>query len=99
MDIDMKPKTPANGKRHVAVFVSGDGQDHEAELNALQSGMEMPYPGRPGQVIVLADGDADKALQTKTPEVMYLGSCRNKAGDRTFRYYQVPTDGAATARR
>ena len=99
MDIDMKPKTPANGNRHVAVFVSGDGQDHEAELNALQSGMEMPYPGRPGQVIVLADGDADIRLREMTPTVMYVGSFRNKAGDRTFRHYQVPTDGAATARR
>lgn len=95
----MKPKKPASDKRRVAVFVSGDEKDHEAELSELSSGAQMPYPGRPGQVIVLADGDADKALQARTPEVMHLGSFRNKAGDRTFRYYQVPTDNAATARR
>lgn len=95
----MKPKTPASGKGRVAVFVSGDEKDHEAELNALESGTEMPYPGRPGQVIVLADGEADKKLRSKTPVVMYMGSFRNEAGDRTFRYYQVPTESAPTARR
>lgn len=94
----MKKKTSAAGTSQAAVFVSGEDFD-SAELERLDEETQMPYPGRPGQVIVLADGKADLALQAKIPlgESMLVGSF--DSGAKKFRYYQIPVTGAPQVRR